>query len=228
MAAGVPKDELKAYFADAASWEQDRLRSAERSKKLAWAVAGVAGALAVAGVAAVAMLSPLKTVQPYVISVDRNTGHAEITAGLHGDPSISYDEAVAKYFLATYVRYREGWIGAAREEYFDAVMVMSARPEQARWTEYFKADNPQSPQVVLADRTDVFVTIKRVSFLGDNVAQVYFTKEARTGSSTDTTEAVATIKYSIDGTPSLEADRFKNPLGYQVESYRSDVEVPES
>ncbi|MET1756501.1 VirB8/TrbF family protein [Novosphingobium sp. RD2P27] len=228
MAVGVPKDELKTYFADAASWEQDRLRSAERSKKLAWAVAGVAGALAVAGVAAVAMLTPLKTVQPYVISVDRNTGQAEITAGLHGDASITYDEAVAKYFLATYVRYREGWIGAARQEYFDNVMVMSARPEQERWTQYFKTDNPLSPQNVLADRTDVFVEIKRISFLGDNVAQVYFTKEARAGTTSTTTDAVATIKYSVGGTPSEEADRFKNPLGYKVESYRSDVEVPES
>src|SRR3546814_10230486 len=71
-----------------------------------------------------AALSPLKTVEPYVITVDRNTGEASIAAKLHGDATITYDEAVRKYFLATYVRYREGWIAAAREEYFDAVMVM--------------------------------------------------------------------------------------------------------
>src|SRR3546814_5409198 len=80
-----------------------------------------------------------------------------------GDATITYDEAVRKYFLATYVRYREGWIAAAREEYFDAVMVMSARPEQDRWSRFCKTDNPQSPQNILANRTDVFVEIKRVS-----------------------------------------------------------------
>src|SRR3546814_10752554 len=42
------------------------------------------------------------------------------------------------------------------------------------------------------------------------------------------TDAVATIKYKVDGTPSKEVGRFKNPLGYQVESYRADVEVPRS
>lgn len=227
MAAGVKKDELKAYFDEAESWDRDRLRSAERSRKLAWIVAGVAGVLAIVGVAAVAMLTPLKTVEPYVISVDRNTGEAYIAARLEGDPSITYDEAVAKYFLATYVRYREGWIAPAREEYFDAVMVMSTRAEQDRWVRYYRTDNPESPQNVFANRTDVFVQIKRVSFLGENVAQVFFTKEAVSGAQSIETDAVATIRYSITGTPGEEADRFKNPLGYEVESYRVDVEVPQ-
>src|SRR3546814_8384238 len=96
-------------------------------------------------------------------------------------------------------------------------MVMSARPEQDRWSRFYKTDNPQSPQNILANRTDVFVEIKRVSFLGGNVAQVYFTKESVTGSNSTKTDAVATIKYKVDGTPSKEVDRFKNPLGYQVE-----------
>ncbi len=34
MAVGIPKDELKAYFEEAASWERDKLAAAERSKRL--------------------------------------------------------------------------------------------------------------------------------------------------------------------------------------------------
>src|SRR3546814_6960997 len=124
MAVGIPKDELKAYFEEAASWERDKLAAAERSKKLAWVVAGVAGALATAGVVAVAALTPLKTVEPYVITVDRNTGEASIAAKLHGDATITYDEAVRKYFVATYQRYTEGWIADAREEYLDGKSVV--------------------------------------------------------------------------------------------------------
>src|SRR3546814_2704234 len=93
MAVGIPKDELKAYFEEAASWERDKLAAAERSKKLAWVVAGVAGALATAGVVAVAALTPLKTVEPYVITVDRNTGEArseEHTSELQSLMRISY------------------------------------------------------------------------------------------------------------------------------------------
>ena len=61
MAGGVTdKDDLKAYFAEAASWDHDRLIAANHSKRLAWLVAAIAGGLAITGVAAVAMLAPLK------------------------------------------------------------------------------------------------------------------------------------------------------------------------
>src|SRR3546814_4177644 len=105
---------------------------------------------------------------------------------------------------------------------------MSARPEQDRWSRFYKTDNPQSPQNILSNRTDVFVEIKRVSCLGGNVAQVYFTKESVTGSNSTKTDAVATIKYKVDGTPSKEVDRFKNPLGYQDASNRASGAAADS
>ena len=48
MAGGVyDREDLKAYFAEAASWDHDRLLAANRSKRLAWTVAAVAAGLAV-------------------------------------------------------------------------------------------------------------------------------------------------------------------------------------
>src|SRR3546814_9747580 len=95
MAGGVTdRQDLKAYFSEAASWDHDRLIAANRSKRLAWIIAGMAGSLAVTAVAAVAMLTPLKTVAPYVITVDKATGASEIAAPLTGDRQITYHEAV--------------------------------------------------------------------------------------------------------------------------------------
>ena len=37
MAVGIPKDELKAYFEEAASWERDKLAAAEQLDDLAQA-----------------------------------------------------------------------------------------------------------------------------------------------------------------------------------------------
>ena len=56
---GVPSGDLKAYFKEAQSWEQDGRKAAERSKRLAWGVAAAAGVLAVAAVGAVAALAPV-------------------------------------------------------------------------------------------------------------------------------------------------------------------------
>ena len=63
---GVPTNDLKQYFTEARRWDQDRLAAALRSRRLAWAAAGVATALAVSATAAVTFLTPLKTSEPFV------------------------------------------------------------------------------------------------------------------------------------------------------------------
>ena len=226
MAEGVTdKDDLKAYFAESASWDHDRLLAATRSKRLAWTVAAVAGGLAITGVTAVAMLVPLKTVAPYVITVDKATGASEITSQLSGENRVSYDEAVSKYFLADYVRNREGWIPQARKEFFEGVLAMSARDEQARWIAFYGKDNPKSPQSVFTDLDTVFIAVKSVTFVSKNVAQVRFTKTLQRGSISTDTPAIATVTFDTTDTPTTEQQRFKNPLGLEVQTYRADLEV---
>lgn len=226
MAGGVTdKDDLKAYFVEAASWDHDRLIAANRSKRLAWLVAAVAGGLAITGVAAVAMLAPLKTVAPYVITVDKATGASEITSQLSGDKRLTYDEAVSKYFLADYVRNREGWIPQARKEFFEGVLAMSARDEQARWIAFYGKDNPKSPQAVFTDLDTVFIAVKSVTFVSKNVAQIRFTKTLQRGSIVTDTPAIATVTFDTTDTPTTEQQRFKNPMGLEVQTYRADLEV---
>lgn len=226
MAVGVTdKDDLKAYFAEAASWDHDRLIVANRSKRLAWMVAGVASGLAITGVAAVAMLTPLKTIAPYVITVDKATGASEITSPMSGDRQITYNEAVAKYFLADYVRNREGWIPQARQEFFEGVLAMSSRDEQARWTAFYSKDNPKSPQSTFTDLDTVFVAVKSVTFVSAKVAQIRFTKTLQRGATVTDTPAIATVTYDTTDTPTTEQQRFKNPLGLEVQTYRADLEV---
>ena len=226
MAVGVTdKDDLKAYFAEAASWDHDRLIVANRSKRLAWMVAGVASGLAITGVAAVAMLTPLKTIAPYVITVDKATGASEITSPMSGDRQITYNEAVAKYFLADYVRNREGWIPQARKEFFEGVLAMSSREEQARWTAFYSKDNPKSPQSTFTDLDTVFVAVKSVTFVSAKVAQIRFTKTLQRGATVTDTPAIATVTYDTTDTPTTEQQRFKNPLGLEVQTYRADLEV---
>ncbi len=226
MAEGVTdKNDLKAYFAEAASWDLERLQAANRSKRLAWAIAATASALAITSVAAVAMLAPLKTVAPYVITVDRATGASEITSQLSGNRDASYEEAVSKYFLADYVRNREGRIPQARKEFFEGVLAMSSRDEQARWIAFYGKDNPKSPQSVFTELDTVSVAVKSVTFVSKQVAQVRFTKSLQRGSISTDSPAIATITFDTTDTPTSEKQRFKNPLGLEVQTYRADLEV---
>jgi type IV secretion system protein VirB8 len=222
---GVPAPDLKAYFAEARSWDQDRLADARRSRRLAWAVAGLAGALACAAVCAVVVLTPLKTIEPYVVRVDRTTGAVEVLRGLSGPGPVAYEEAVTKSFLATYVRAREGWLPQAAEANFRQVSIMSTAEEQQRWALAFRPSNPLSPQVAFGPAADVQVTVRAVSFVADGVANVRFHRTVRRGGQTEESDWIATVAFAYTKAPMGESDRLRNPLGFQVSSYRADPEA---
>jgi type IV secretion system protein VirB8 len=217
--------DLQVYFDEAKAWDADRLRSAERSRRLAWTVAAGAGLLALAAVGAVAALAPLKTVVPFVVRVDRATGGVETVSALTAGAPLSYDEAVTKHFLAQYVRAREGWLAPAAEANFRQVSIMSTPAEQERWADAFRAANSASPQVVYGPAGEAQVEIRAVSFVAKGVADVRFHRTVRqTGQATES-DWIATVAFAYTRAPMAEADRLRNPLGFQVSSYRADPEV---
>lgn len=220
----IRADELQSYFDNARRWEQDLLLSAQRSKRIAWIVAASACALAVVSVGAVAALAPLKTVEPFVIRVDNSTGIVETVAALKETPA-RYDEAVTKYFLARYVRAREGFSAAEAETNFRAVSLLSAAPEQARFAAWYRGSNPESPQVLHGRLGVATVRVKAISLLTDNVASVRYLTESRKGDETRTTHWIATLTFAYVNAPMASTDRLINPLGFQVSEYRADPEA---
>jgi type IV secretion system protein VirB8 len=222
---GVPAEDLRAYFEEARRWDHDRLGAAVRSKRLAWTVAAGACGLAAVAVGAVATLTPLKTVVPYVVRVDRATGTVDVMTGLSGVRRETYEEAVSKSFLATYVRAREGWLPAAAEANFRQVSIMSTPAEQQRWGEAFRPTNAASPQVVYGPAGQVDVGIRAISFLAPQVANVRYHRVARRGGETLDSDWIATVAFHYARAPMAEADRLRNPLGFQVDSYRADPET---
>lgn len=109
----VSADELKTYFEKARRFDQDRVIQVERSARIAWSVAIVAGILAGASIFAVAALTPLKTIEPFVVRVDNSTGIVDVVSALTSTAG-TYDEAVTKYFAAKYVRARKAMSGVRR------------------------------------------------------------------------------------------------------------------
>lgn len=223
---GVPSDGLQRYFAEARRWDQDRLSSALRGRRLAWIVAGAATLLAVASSLAVVALTPLKTSEPFVIRVDRSTGAVDVVRGLSaGTGPARYEEAVSKYFLAQYVRTREGYLDPAAEDAFRMVSLLSAPDEQARWADLYRGSNPQSPQNLYGPTGEALVSIRAIGFINEDVANVRFRRTVRQARQVVETDWIATIAFTWTRAPMTEADRLRNPLGFQVVSYRADPEV---
>ncbi|KAB2684405.1 virB8 family protein [Brucella tritici] len=220
----VTTDSLKDYFDKARRFDQDRMVSAERSRRLAWFVALVASMLACVSVAAVVALTPLKTVEPFVIRVDNSTGIVDVVSALSSAAG-SYDEEVTKYFAARYVRSREGYVWSEAEENFRTASLMSNAAEQQRFAAAYRGSNPESPQNIYGRSASSRIGIKSISLINSNVVSVRYTRTITRGEDVRTTHWVATITYTYANAPISSSDRLVNPLGFVVSEYRADPEA---
>lgn len=213
----------KAYFTEAARWDHDRLAAAERSRRRAWILALISFGLAGSATLAIAGLTPLKTVEPFVVRVDKTTGAVDVISGLRGE--VTPDEAVSKYFIAQYVRARAGWLPAAAAENFRLVAILSAPAEQRRFAETWRAANPERPPAAYGPDAVAEVEIRAISFINPKVASVRYRRTVTRAQTVVTDDWVATLSFAYTRAPMREADRLRNPLGFQVHTYRTDPEV---
>lgn len=150
----------------------------------------------------------------------------DVVRGLSADGAPArYDEAVSKYFLAQYVRAREGYLDPAAEDAFRLVSILSGPAEQRRWADLYRGSNPQSPQNLYGPDGEAVIAIRAIGFINDEVANVRFRRTVRQARQTVESDWIATIAFSYTRAPMTEADRLRNPLGFQVVSYRADPEV---
>lgn len=220
----VSADELKTYFEKARRFDQDRVIQVERSARIAWSVAIVAGILAGASIFAVAALTPLKTIEPFVVRVDNSTGIVDVVSALTSTAG-TYDEAVTKYFAAKYVRAREGYVWSEAEENFRTVALLSTQPEQARFSAIYRGSNPDSPQNTYGRSATARISIASISLINPNVVSVRLHAHdyPRRGGSThplgcDAHLLLCELADVIDGS-------LVNPLGFAVSEYRADPEA---
>ncbi len=224
----VKTDELENYLENAKTWETNRVQELEKSKRIAWIIATVAGIFTFMALGSLFMLMPLKTITPFVVRVDNNTGIVDLVTALkEGDTT--YDESINKYFTQWYVRYREGYSKDIRNDYYKAVGLMSSSSETKKYYEYFNKSNPTSPLNLYGDNASVKIKIKGTSFIKPDVALVRYIKEVWHGSDKpQVTHWAATVSFKYSGAPMKEDDRGINPLGYQALDYRNDPETETS
>jgi len=220
----VETESLKSYFEKARRFDQDRLIHAERSTRIAWSIAIGASILAAAAIFAIAALTPLKSVEPFVIRVDKSTGIVDVVSALKPAPA-TYDEAVTKYFAAKYVRAREGYITSEAREDFRTVELLSTDAEQKRFADFYRGSNPNSPQNVYGRDATSRIEIVSISMINPHVVSVRYIRTVIRREEAQATHWVATLTFSYVSAPMSTNDRLVNPLGFLVSDYRADPEV---
>lgn len=216
----------KAYYEAGRTWADDIHGALRASRRTAWIVAGVAAGVALLEAVAIAAMAPLKTVEPYVVTVDRQTGYLSMAPGLKAG-ALSQDEAVRQAFLAQYVIAREGFDIASLQPNYRRVAAWTEGSARTAYVAVMAAANPQSPVKLYDAGTIVAVTVKSVAMAAAGSAVVRFDTQQTSadGVAQPPRSYQATIGFRYTGAPMRMEDRLLNPLGFEVTSYRRDAEA---
>lgn len=221
---------LEAYFTEAASWDRDRAARARRTARVAWCVAGAGWVCAMAATGALALLMPLKRVEPFLIRVDRTTGIVDVVPVYAGRGRFA--EPVTRYFLSHYVTVCERFDYATAESDYEECGAFNSPKLNAAWYAKWRTSNPQSPLNLHKDGSSVRAEVIAVTFFRHasglkDLAQVRYLRRTRgaEGASEKVTHWIATLEYAY-GPPSKDPKiRRWNPLGFRVLDFHTEPEV---
>lgn len=220
------EERRRRHYQEAATWSADIHGALRASRRVAWLVAGAAIAVAVLEALALAALAPLKTVVPYAITVDRQTGYVETVEPLKPG-GLSQDQAVTQSFLARYVMARETFDATDLSGAYHRVMLWSGGGARDQYQQLMRRATPESPLNLYSPTTVVQTTIKSVSLLSPTTAMVRFDTTRRDAGSTVGSQSswAAVIAFRYSTSPLTMGDRILNPLGFEVTRYRRDGET---
>lgn len=210
-------------------WYHDLYQSVTVSRNR-WFLVGILS-LTLSAIEALALVfvTPLKSVEPYVLQVDPNSGLTSVLQPLknEGEKSLTEEESLTKSFLVQYILARETYDPQDLNRNYDLVRLMSSGEESRQFDASLESSNPQSPLEKYKTHTTRTVRIRSVSFLDQKkkTAQVRFSTTETRQSQSKQEFWVAILTFRYVNAPMAEHDRLQNPLGFQVVSYRVDQEI---
>jgi type IV secretion system protein VirB8 len=220
---GAPPAETKRNeFTLAEAWAEETVREAQSSRNFAWVVALLLIVICGAQAAAIAIMLPLKRIEPYTILVDKTTGYMETVRGVKpGD--LPQDQAVVEALLAQYVLAREAFDPADLPERYKRVALWSDSDARAAYVASYQRGGAMASAPA---GVRIAATIKNVDILSRSAARVHFATTQRDAAGAETvSDWQATIGFRFSGAPMRMEDRLINPLGFQAVSYRRDGEM---
>jgi type IV secretion system protein VirB8 len=224
---------LEAYFKEATTWDGDRVAQANRAARNARILAGACLTLAVTAVIAVSALTPLKSVEPFLIRVDNTSGVVDVIPGYGGETTLG--EPVTRFLLTHYVTTCERFaLPVAEQDYAECGAFHAAQRNQ-QWASLWATGNPESPLNRFRDGTTVRSEVRSVTFFEratgvTDLAQVRFTRLTRPGGegAERATQWIATLHYAFGKPSSDPKTRRWNPLGFRILNYRLEPEIGET
>lgn len=172
-------------------------------------------------------LTPLKTVEPYVIRVDEKTGRTQIVDPMQAR-QLTANHDLTRYFIWGYVKARESYNVDNYKQYYQSIALMSKRSVFREFAEEYDPKNSSSPLNRFGQKGERSVTLRSMVFLEPNLVQVRvrITEKGMKGSYDEERiiDAIITMRFEFKKLAFSRQELYINPLGFWVTSYRLEEE----
>lgn len=212
------------------AFEADFIFGPRRRERFAYFIAAAGVIVGLAGFLGAVSLFPLKTIETFVVVVDKETGEMDRVSQV---AALTLDEsdAIIQSNLVAYVDDRETYDLTDGEQRINSVLDRSDNDAARTLRDLWSSSNEDYPITVYGREAKIDVVIRSVNQIEPGVAQVRFTRTLRRERDTRTVTRpyVATLAYEFrPQTRQRLQDVWANPLGFVVTSYRVDAETLEN
>lgn len=174
---------------------------------------------------AIFKISTSSTIEPFVIEIEKKSGIVQLV-----DPitvkQYSANEVLNNYFITEYIKAREVFDPYHYNyNYYTKVRLFSSSNVYNEFRNYIRLQNLDDLFNLYSDFVKNEFKIRSIQKLGNDALQVRFTVEftRKDGSSTRKNKIVI-MSYRYASLEMDDQQRYINPLGFQVISYRVDDE----
>lgn len=210
-----------------------------KNERRAWTVAGISTFTSLCLIGGLFYMLPLKQKEPYLVMADVYTGQATVAklTGNWNNNNITANEAVNKSNISHFIIARESFDSQIiYDNDWATVYSMSVPNVSDSYRNLMNKSNPNSPFNIYGSAKSIRVKI--LSIVLDNSGKAdgrdasatvrfqRFLLNKSTGISSFIDSNIATLTYTYNNNLKMdEKYRLKNPLGFQVLSYRVDPDA---
>jgi type IV secretion system protein VirB8 len=210
---------------DDKNWYKDRYQYVLVQRKILTLITVVAMVCTLAAVVVIAQLTPLKTVEPFVIQVDQKSGITQTVDPLTAR-ELTANEAVNNFYLVQYIRAREEYSTNDLIRNYNIVRIMSEdRNVYGEFKMEADPNNPASNAARLGNSGARSVKFKSITYLSPTTAQARLLIEEKSDGAYLQQHKIATVEFQYIKLNLTNEERYINPLGFRVTSYRVVEEV---
>jgi len=210
---------------DNKNWYKDRYQYVLVQRKILLLITSLSLIASLVTVIVIAQLTPLKSVEPFVIQVDQKTGITQ-TVNQMTVNEITANESINNFFIVQYIRSRENYINADLARNYNVVRLMSEPSKvYGEFMNQASPNNPMSNAARLGTTGQRTIKFKSIIYLNPQLVQARLLVEERAGNNLGQQHLIVLLNFEYINMVLTIEDRYINPLGFRVIDYRVDEDT---